>query len=132
VSDPRHTIDVKDLLDALRARQPQPESDGIVPKNSIHILVMGIVAAVGALIWSNATTQPARNAEIFGSIQQQTAEIRTTVLEMRGTLTGINERLENNTRQTADQQAKIAALESKAATNSDRIRRLEEESQRDR
>lgn len=82
---------------------------------------MGVLAAAGALVWSTVTTSP----ENFGLLQQQTAEIRTTVLEMKTTLGDINSRLDNNTRATADQQAKISGLESQVKSNGDRLDRLE-------
>lgn len=122
MSDSRHNIEVNALIDALRARH-EPLNEGFVPKNTLNILVMGIVAAAGALVWTTVTNAP----ENLGLLQQQTAEIRTTVLEMRGTLTGINERLENNTRQTSEQQAKITGLEAQVVTNTGRIQQIEED-----
>jgi peptidoglycan hydrolase CwlO-like protein len=112
-------IDVHALIAAVRGSQP--EREGIVPKNYIQIMVMGVVAAAGALVWNTVTSQP----ENLSLLQQQTAEIRTTVLEMKTTLGDINSRLDNNTRATADQQAKITGLESTVKSNTDRIDRLE-------
>lgn len=115
-------VEINALVDALRARH-EPESAGLVTGKNLNILVMGVVAAAGALVWTTVTSAP----QNLGLLQQQTAEIRTTVLEMKTTLGDINSRLDNNTRATADQQAKITGIESTVKSNTDRIDRLEQE-----
>lgn len=100
------------LIEALRDRHQPAETSFVSPKN-INVLVMGVLAAVGALLWSNATEKPLENAQAFATIQQQTAEVRTVVLEMRGTLTGMNARLEDNTKNTSNLQSRVAALEAR-------------------
>ena len=78
-------------------------------------------AAVGALVWNTVIATP----KDFGVLQSQTAEIRTTVLEMKTTLGDMNTRLENNSRATSEQQAKITGLESTVKSNNDRLDRME-------
>jgi len=111
--------DISELVAAVRGAQPQKE--GIVPGNIMQIVVMAAMGACGALVWNNATSQPT-----------VLTEIRTTVLEMKTTLGDIQTRLDNNTRATADQQAKISGLESQVKSNSDRLDRLERGLQDDR
>lgn len=126
MSDQRHNIEVNALLDALAARH-KPAEDEVVPRKLLNVLVMGILAAVGALLWTNATDRPLQTAENFAVLQQQTAEIRTTVLEMRSIVTGINERLENQSKTTSDLQSKVSALETQVQANSSRLDRLEDD-----
>jgi len=118
--------DLKALIEALKVGS-QPQTDGFVPKNAMSILVMGIVAAAGGLVWATVTKTP----ESFSTIQSQTAEIRTTVLEMRTSLQDLSQRLQENTRQTSDVQTKVSAVEQQTAANRDRIQRLEEQVNRD-
>ena len=123
MSNPDHTS----LVEALKSLR-QPEGGGIVSGNTLNVLVMGVLAAAGALVWNTVTGTP----ESFGLIQQQTAEIRTTVLEMRSTLTDLTERLQENTRDTGQIQTKVSALESQVEANKGRIDRLEQEVSRGR
>ena len=120
MSESRHNVEVNALIDAIRSRH-EPDSGSFLNKNNTNVMVMGVLAAVGALIWNTTLKQP----ENFSVLQQQTAEIRTTVLEMKTTLGDIQTRLDNNTRATADQQAKLSGLESSVKSNSDRLDRLE-------
>lgn len=114
-------IDLHAVVDLLEARGSKPQSEPLVSPKNINVLVMGILATVGAFVWNSTTKTP----ETFALIQQQTAEIRTTVLEMKTTLGDIQTRLDNNTRATADQQAKLTGLEASVKSNSDRLDRLE-------
>lgn len=114
--------DVNALIEAIKRHQPS--EGGFVSLKNINILVMGAVAAAGALVWNTVTS---KTPETFSVIQQQTAEIRTTVIEMRSSLTEIKGQLDNNTRTTSEQQAKITGLESTVKSNSDRLQRLEDE-----
>lgn len=114
--------EIDDIIQALRARG-EPENPALVPSKTLNIMVMGVVAAAGALVWTTVTDTPGN----MGVLQSQTAEIRTTVLELKTTLGGINSRLDNNTRATADQQARLTGIESTVKSNSDRIDRVEQE-----
>lgn len=118
--------DLKILIETLKAGH-QPQNDGFVPKNAMSVLVMGVIGAAGALVWGTVTNSP----KDFGIIQQQTAEIRTTVLEMRTSLQDVSQRLQENTKQTGDVQTKVSALEQRAAANQDRIQRLEDQVNRE-
>lgn len=119
--------EIRDLIGAMKERQ---KADDAVPvaKNTIHTVGLGIIAVVGMFVWNSAVSAP----KDFGIISQQTAEIRTTVLEMKGTLTDITTRLDNNTRATADQQAKLTGLEEAVKGSMNRIERLEDEARRAR
>ena len=119
--------DIYALIEALRGGQSAEQSNN-VSKNAFHILVMGAAAAAGALVWNTVVAAP----KDFGVISQQTAEIRTTVLEMKGTLTDINARLDKTTQATTDQQAKITGLEMAIQNHSDQIERLDREISRGR
>jgi hypothetical protein len=120
VSKGQHNIDVNDLVDAIQRRSNASDNSIASPKN-MNVLVLGVIGAVGALVWNTTLKTP----ESFSLLQQQTAEIRTTVLEMKTTLGDINSRLDNNTRATADQQAKLTGLEQAVKSNSERLDRLE-------
>lgn len=122
MSESRHSVEVNALLDALRARH-EPENNSLVSLKNANVLVLGVIAACGALVWNTVTGTPKE----FGVISQQTAEIRTTVLEMKTTLNDLTTRLDNNTRATADQQAKITGLESTVNSQGERLERLEAE-----
>jgi capsule polysaccharide export protein KpsE/RkpR len=67
---------------------------------------------------------PLQNADTFSLIQQQNAEIKTTVLEMKTSLGALTTKLDQNQRQTADQQARITGLETNAQANRDNIVQL--------
>ena len=125
MADQRHNIEVNALIDALAARH-KPVDEGFVSGKNLNVLVMGILGAVGVLLWNNATSQPVENAQTFAVIQQQTAETRTTVLEMRSMLNGINERLESNTKNTADLQSAVAAMKTQVDAQSARLDRIED------
>lgn len=120
--------DLHALADLIEQRTAKAQEGNLFSGKNSNVLVLGILGAVGALIWNTTLKTP----ETFGVLQQQTAEIRTTVLEMKTTLGDINSRLDNNTRATADQQAKITGLESTVKSNTDRLDRLERSMQDDR
>lgn len=113
--------DLKELAELLKAN-PQPPASDFVPKNALSILVMGIVAAAGALVWNTTTTAP----ESFSVVQQQTTEIRTTVLEMRGIVTDLSKKIDETSSKTSDQQARLTGLESTVTTNREAITQLNE------
>lgn len=115
--------DLNDLIEALERRGSNAHEPNFATPKNVNILVMGVLAAVGALIWNTTVRTP----ENFSLLQQQTAEIRTTVLEMKTTLGDINSRLDSNTRATADQQAKLTGLEQAVKSNSDRLDRMEQD-----
>jgi hypothetical protein len=121
VSDAPEHIEVQALIKALERRSSKADEVSLVSGKNINVLVMGVICAVGALIWTTTIKTP----ENFSVLQQQTAEIRTTVLEMKTTLGDINSRLDSNTRATSEQQAKISGLESSVKSNTDRLDRLE-------
>jgi peptidoglycan hydrolase CwlO-like protein len=117
--------DLKTLIEAIRS-QPQQEAEGIVSGKHLNILVMGVMAAAGALVWSTVTEEPLKNADSFAAIQQQTTEIKTTVLEMKSLVNGLAEKLDQNQRQTGDLQAKVSGIEASVNTNRESIKRLED------
>lgn len=114
--------EIRDLIEALK-NQNEERSEGsfATPKN-VNYLVLGVLAAVGALVWNTVVTAPSN----FGQLSQQNAEIRTTVLEMKSSLTSLNAKLEENQRQSADQSAAISALQNQAQTNKNNIENLAE------
>lgn len=116
--------EIKQLLEGQQSKQQDPVT---VPQNLFSVLVLGILAAVGTFVWSNATITPVQTAESFGLLQQQTAEIRTTVLEMRSMVSGMNDRLEHNTKQQSEQQAKITGLETRLNAVEQSLQRVDDD-----
>lgn len=120
----RNQVDVETLVDLLAAKSASTNTneDGFVSIKNINILVMGVLAAVGTLIWTTVVDSP----ENFGVLQQQTAEIRTTVLEMRGIVADLSQKIDQNQRQTADQQARLTGLESTMTTSREVVSQLQD------
>ena len=84
---------------------------------------MGVLVAVGALIWNTVITAPAN----FGELTRQNAEIRTTVLEMKSVVASMSTKLEDSQRASSDLSARVSTLENQANTNANNIERLQEQ-----
>lgn len=115
----------EELLAALLESQVNNTKESIfAPAQLLKVMILGVIAAVAALVWSSVTTLPLQNADTFSTIQQQNAEIKTTVLEMKNQLSDLSTKLDATQKQSADQQAKIARVETLTSQNKDSINQL--------
>lgn len=89
------------------------------PKN-INYLVLGVLTAVGALVWNTVVTAPSN----FGQLSQQNAEIRTTMIEMKTSLTSLTTKFDDSQKVTSDQSARLSTLESQTANNREELEKL--------
>jgi uncharacterized coiled-coil protein SlyX len=120
VNDQQHSIEVKALVDAITSSNKRPD-EGLALGKNVNILLMSAIGAAGALVWS--VVAPSAN---ITDLSRQTAEIRTTVLEMRTMFTDLSQKLDKSQAAQSEQQAKLVGLEAKVTSNSDNIEKLSE------
>lgn len=102
----RETIDIHALLEVLKSSPQHQPRPNVIEKN-VNVLLLAVIMAAGALVWSTVTKMP----EGFSVIQQQTTEIRTTVIEIGKSVTDLSQKIDQNQKATADQQARLTGIE---------------------
>lgn len=83
----------------------------------MQFIVLGVMAAVGALVWTTVVSTPSN----FGAISEQNAEIRTTVIEMRNSLNALTLKLDAGQKETANQNARLSTVETQITTGKESL-----------
>lgn len=96
---------------------------------NINTMILAMICGIGVFIWNGVTEGPQKAADAIAIIQQQTAEIKTSVTAMSSTINDLNEKLDQNTKKTADQQARIAGLEASVRNNEASVSKINDQLQ---
>jgi ABC-type transporter Mla subunit MlaD len=108
------------LIEALKEQKNAPSEGMFATPKNVNVLVLGVLAAVGALVWNTVVAAPAN----FGHLSQQNAEIRTTMVEMKNIVSDLSRKLDEQQKESSGHGARLSALENQAVTNKNNIEQL--------
>lgn len=121
-------------LIAAQEAKPAVTTDGnsLYSFKNLNALAIAAVIGVSAFLWNGVTTQPVKSGEQFALIQTQNAETRSTLIEVKTAVAGLNSKFDSLQRDNAETRsgvdkntAEIDSLKKNVMANTDRITQME-------
>lgn len=130
-------VAINRLIELQQQQKPDPvpvtvENNSLYSYKNLNALAIAAVIGVAAFLWNGVTSQPVKSGEQFALIQTQNAETRSTLIEVKTAVGGLNQKLDALQRDNAETRsgvdkntAEIDGLKKQVTANSDRITQME-------